>query len=174
MGASQRPLFYFCLYVWHCGGRVLVSEGVSMTLEEFIGPLDSTNPYTEELVSSFTEHMERGRLIVDRKGPDLVEMVERYKNLSLFPIADKKLKLIFGCKDIHHMILGTLFRYHFYATHALEDPIPAQVDIRYVREGHGWYISSSYPTVIMVGVIYIPDRFDKDVFLLHKVARQRL
>lgn len=143
-----------------------------MTFDEFLEKLDKKNHHYEHLVSSFRKDVDEGEYVLERKGQDLPEVVERLKRDRLFPVVDKKLGLVLGCRS-HSVPRWRLFEYHHFA--ATGDDAYVQADEatdRYISEGHGWFISTMRPRIIVAGIKYRPDRFDKDVFATYEIDHQ--
>lgn len=147
-----------------------------MTFDEFLTKLNRANPFFEDLVITFEHDFRGGALIIEPKSRDLPEIVTRCKREKLFPIVDQKLGVLFGCVD-HGGPREWLFRYHNYASgreRPFTDINPYESQDRWVSEGHGWFISSMRPHVIVAGIKYRTDPFDTDVFLVHKIDHQDL
>lgn len=143
-----------------------------MTFEAFLEKLDKKNWYYGDVVSSFQRDIERGYYVVERKGRDLPEVVERLKGQRLFPVVDKKLGLVLGC-DSHSVPRQELFRYHYYASGSDRPYVdPDESADRYISEGHGWFISKMRPRIVVAGIKYRPDQFDKDVFTTYEIDHQ--
>lgn len=145
-----------------------------MTFDEFLNTLDKNNRYFDDVRISFKDDCEKGLLIIEKKARDLPEVVEQCKAGKLFPVVDKKFGLVFGCRE-HGLSLQELFRYHYYASGADRPYVdPDESSDRYISEGHGWFISKMRPRIIVAGIKYRPDQFDKDVFISHEVEHQDL
>lgn len=144
-----------------------------MIFDEFLAKLDRNNPYFNDIATGFEDDFRKKEVIFARKGHDLSEVVEHCKSIKLFPVVDKKLGLVFGCVG-HSVPRQDLFRYHYYAEHpAIDDYIDAdECEDRYIGEGHGWFISRMRPRIIVAGIAYRPDRFDRDVFAVHEIDHQ--
>ncbi len=143
-----------------------------MTFDEFLEKLDQNNRYFDDVRISFKDDTEKGVLIIERKDRDLPEVVERCMSQKLFPVVDKKLGLVFGC-ETHGLPRQELFRYHYYEAGADRPYVdPDDSADRYVSEGHGWFISKMRPRIIVAGIAYRPDQFDKDVFAMFEVDHQ--
>jgi hypothetical protein len=144
-----------------------------MNIDEACALLDPRNPYSESLAQAFRFLHGRDPIVIERKGMNLIEMVRKLKDRKLYPIVDKKLGLVFGSAEGHHDYLRTeLFRYYYHA----EDPSfelphtdPFESQDRYISEGHGWFISSMRPDVIIAGRKYRPDSPDKDLFMMYRI-----
>ncbi len=141
-----------------------------MTLDEFRELLDPKNPMADSLTHIFEFMQKEERLVAERKGSDLVEVVQRLKDRRLFPVVDKKLRVVLASGAAHGLVRSHLFRYYYHA----KDPdlnlpyvSPTESQDRYIEEKHGYFISSMRPSIIVVGRDYRPDSFDKDLFLLH-------
>lgn len=141
-----------------------------MNINEFCRSLDKGNPYREELTKVCQFLHKRNELVFERKKESLVETVQLLRIKKLYPVVDKKLGLILGAKS-HEMLRTNLFRYWYYAGDAKMDrPYidPDESAALYLSEGHGYYISAMRPDIIVVGMKYRPDSFDKDLFLIYK------
>jgi hypothetical protein len=139
-----------------------------MTYEEFLEKLDRNNPSFLEMKIAFKDNS-FGVVIIEKKGRDLVEVVERCCSAHFYPVVDKKLGMVFGCR-VHGPPRLALFEYHLNSEgkdHGYINPYESMD--RYISEGYGWFISSMQPRSIVAGVDYRPDRFDKDVFMLFEV-----
>ncbi len=145
-----------------------------MTFDEFLEKLDKNNHYYGDIVRSFQRDLERKWVVIEKKGQDLVEVVQRCKDAQRFPVVDKKLGLVFGC-DSHAVPRQQLFRYHYYAGGKERPYVDADESAdRYISEGHGWFISRMRPRIVVAGIKYRPDQFDKDVFISYQVEQQDL
>ncbi|MDP2655354.1 MAG: hypothetical protein Q8P17_02220 [bacterium] len=147
-----------------------------MNIAEFCTLLDPHNVWSESLAHATTFLYDRDKLtVIERKGSDLVEVVQHLVERRLHPIIDKKLKLVFGVTSGSHMLLrAELFRYYYYE----RDPelnLPGvgsyESADRYISEGHGYFISSQRENTIVIGIPYRPDSFDKDLFLTYELDR---
>jgi len=147
-----------------------------MNIAEFCTLLDPNNVWSESLAHAATFSHDHDKLIViERKGSDLVEVVQHLVDRRLHPVIDKKLKLVFGVTSGSHMLLrAELFRYYYYEN----DPelnLPGvgsyESADRYIVEGHGYFISSQRGNTIVTGISYRPDSFDKDLFLTYELDR---
>lgn len=82
--------------------------------------------------------------------------------------------MVFGC-ETHGLPRAELFRYYYHAEDMRREYIEAhECQDRYISEGHGWFISKMRPNILVAGIRYRPDQFDKDVFISHKVEHQDL
>jgi len=146
-----------------------------MTFDEFVATLDKKNQYRDSLATTFRDDFRDDNIIVERKGRDMVEVVQRCKDRKLYPVVDKRLGLVFGC-ETHGVPRCELYRYYYYAkgieTKPYVDPNDSQD--RYISEGYGWFISSMRPRIIVAGAKYRPDQYDKDVFAAYQVDEQDL
>ncbi len=143
-----------------------------MTFDEFLEKLDKNNRYYDDVADGFKRDVERGFYVLERKGRDLPEVVERLKGQRLFPVVDKKLGVVLGC-DSHSVPRQELFRYHYYAGGAERPYVdPDESADRYISEGHGWFISKMRPRILVAGINYRPDQFDKDVFMTYEIDHQ--
>lgn len=144
-----------------------------MNIDEVCALLDKENPYSEELSWAFRFLDRRDPIVIERKRKNLVEIVRELQGRKLHPIVDKKLGLVFGMVSGHHDYLRTeLFSYYYHAEdHSFELPHigPFESQYRYISDGYGYFISSMRPDIIVAGRKYRPDRFDKDLFLTHRV-----
>lgn len=143
-----------------------------MTFDEFLATLDRENPYFDDVVMTFEDDFRKGVVIIESKSRRLPEVVEQCKAERLFPVVDKKLGLLFGC-ETHGLPRQELFRYHYYAGGRDRPHVdPYESQDRWVSEGHGWFISKMRPQIIVAGINYRPDQFDKDVFTSYEIDHQ--
>src|ERR1700689_3289878 len=107
-----------------------------MTFDEFVAKLDKNNWYYDDVAGGFQCDIASGEYVLERKGRDLPEVVERLKALHLFPVVDKKLGLVLGCKS-HSVPRQELFRYFYYAGGSDRPYVdPDESADRYISEGH--------------------------------------
>ncbi len=143
-----------------------------MTFDEFVEKLDSNNSYYEHITSGFQRDFEQGFCVAERKERNLLEVVGRLKQQRLFPVVDKKLGVVLGC-DSHSVPRWRLFLYHYFAGGADRPEVGADESAdRYISDGYGWFISRMRPRIIVAGIKYRPDKFDKDVFTTHEIDHQ--
>lgn len=142
-----------------------------MTFDEFIKRLNPQNSFYEEFVEDLADYHEFYPMLIERKGTDLVEVVQDCCGQRHYPVVDKKLGIVFGCHGgTHQGIRASLYNYH----DAEINPNSARHGTEfaatfYIRDGFGYYISVMQRDVIVVGQRYQQDRFDKDLFLMFKV-----
>lgn len=144
-----------------------------MDIDEVCALLDKGNPYSEPLRGTL-ETLRHVRVSFERRDTDLVDVVHNLGTRRLYPVVDKKLRLVFGVDGGHGFLRGELFRYHYHA----DDPRlekrhigPDESADRYLYEGHGYFISAMRPSIIVVSANYRPDQFDKDLFLSYELYR---
>lgn len=134
---------------------------LEISTEDFIASLDKSNNNYDELVIACESH----RYHIERKSKNMLDTIERLSKCDITPIVDKKFQLIFGCREGNHAVLRTsLYRYHRGYVRGADT-----CSDLYLSENLGWYISTMQPHVIIVGVHYRPDRFDKDLFEEYKL-----
>ena len=142
-----------------------------MEFDEFTKLLNEKNPHYTRLVETIGSARIGGYCLIERKGKDLLELVQELLDKKLFLVTDKKLRLVFGLiSGYHEIIRALLYQYHT----ANENPNLPHIDRTeaadlYIESGLGWFISSMNPNFIITGKSYKPDRFDKDVFLFYDV-----
>ncbi len=150
-----------------------------MTHDDFVALLDKSNPRYKSLTKFFT-----GALVDNfcfaHKASDLVEVVERFRELKREPVIDKKLRVIIGSTS-HRAIRAELYRYHKSIDGIPEWPTCSELDSghadAYSHEGMGYYFSSMDVWQMLiykrdrprphVGDNYRPDRLDKELFLFY-------
>ena len=143
-----------------------------MTFDEFLEKLNKKNPRYDHMASEFKRDIERGFCVLYQKGRDLPKVVAQLKQQGLFPVVDKKLRLVLGVVS-HSVPRWRLFEYHYYAKNADLPYVGAdEAADRYISEGHGWFISKMRPRIIVASVAYRPDQFDKDVFASYEIDHQ--
>lgn len=139
-----------------------------LTLNELNELLDPKNPRTESLLDTFKLLQDLSQLTVEHKKEGLLELVRHLGDKRLYPVVDKKLKLVFAVNEGGHAVLmQELFRYHYHA----DDPelrLPC-IGVflsrdRYVTDRHGYFISSNQPDMIVVSEKYRHDKYDDDLF----------
>jgi hypothetical protein len=103
-----------------------------------------------------------GALLIARKAGDLLEIVETLLAYERFPIVDKKSGCVFGLGRKHEHFRAMLFGYcdPADAAHRTWDDRAA----RYITQGHGYYISSMDPRVLICGVVHREDEHDRLLF----------
>lgn len=149
-----------------------------MTLEKFIASLNRDNPSYESLCGFIRARFSlesRYQGMLAKKSNDLYEVTQDMILQERWPLVDKKLGMVFGIERGGHEAL----RYFLYAYHKEEPssfPNDLNTDIHdqrafeYMWDGMGYYISCMSPDEIVVRATYRPDRLDKDLFLLYRVA----
>ena len=114
---------------------------------------------------------EQGVMIIESKGADLVEVVEKIIKEGKFPLVDKKLKLIFGVASEYHSLLRSgLYRFHVADEPDAQERSRGGAPDRYIHEGMGYYISSMRPDNIVLSENYRPDKQDKELFMFYHLA----
>lgn len=141
-----------------------------MTLDEVVGSLDPANLLYEETVADLRKLAGNTSLFISRKGRDLADVVQGFCEDDRFPVVDKKLCIVAGClSGFHEDMRAVLWRYHT----SYKNPLTLEemwlAALRYVADGHGYYISPMLPKMVLVGEKYRPDRFDKDLFLVYPI-----
>jgi hypothetical protein len=139
-----------------------------MTLEEFIKRLDRTNPFFEAFEQYiWAEHL--FPTLFAAKGSDLPEVMMTLLAARKFPLVDKRLGMVFGLlPDKHEDMRAYLETYHEATLY--EGPFDKKrAAVRYMREGRGYYVSSTRDNMITTCSMYRPDLFDKDLFRIMKV-----
>lgn len=113
---------------------------------------------------------ERKHIVFEQKDEYLIKVVKRLCDNDLFPVVDKKLQMVFGAY-VHRMPRSRLFWYFYRAEHPkmkLLDISDSEAADRYISEGHGYFISSMRPGVIIVGRKYRIDSLDEDLFAAYQ------
>ena len=135
-----------------------------MDIEEFSALLNKNNSCQWRLMIDLRSMYDRNHLALERKAGSLVEVVQRFCSDGLFPIVDKKLKMVFGAWA-HRLPRARLFEYFLSEEKKWSDDIEeVEAADRYITEGYGYFISSIRPTCIIVGTKYQPDSLDEVLF----------
>lgn len=144
-----------------------------MSIERVKGLFKSDLQEKHEMFLHLLELLEeQEEMVIESKGADLVEVVEKILKEGKFPLVDKKLKLIFGVASEHHFMLrGGLYRFHVADEPDAQERSRGGAPDRYIREGMGYYISSMHPDSIVLGENYRPDKQDKDLFMFYRLVR---
>ena len=126
----------------------------------------------ESLLFALEQLDEISPMIIERKDRNLAEVIERLLKEGRFPLVDKKLRMVFGvAPDQHSLLRGSL-----YCFHTAHDPSKQGREYQgmgpdnYIHEGMGYCISSMHSGRVVVGERYMPDKQDKDLFMLYDVA----
>lgn len=137
--------------------------------------LNPKNPHTVDLLKYFIQESEKRRgdnpvFKLGLKGNDLPELINTMLGQEIFPIVDKKLKLVIGADwGTHRLPMTLLERYHSWEEDSQTPFIDFDKGFRqYLGSCRGYYIGSMRPDTIVGGVNYRPDRNDKDLFTIFK------
>lgn len=145
-----------------------------MTHDDFVALLDAKNPRYAQFARFITAFPED--FCFARKGNDLVEVVERFREVGRDPLIDKKLRMVIGCVA-HRSIRAEMYRYHKALVppenkHLFSIEEDSSHADAYTAEGMGYHFSSMVAWAPMfggrirpiVGDKYRPDRLDRDLF----------
>lgn len=92
-------------------------------------------------------------------------MVENLLKKRRFPVVDKRLRLVIGIGSGCHEVL----RAHLFAYHANQEYVESyeRDSDAYIEQDMGYFVSGVREKgLLIVGKSYIPDRFDRDLFLV--------
>ena len=94
----------------------LTVEG-KMELRELTDSLKKTNRHSGELKHALEILAESNKILLARKGQDLVEVVKNFLDTEkLFPLVDRRLGIVFGTEwGSHKFLRMELYRYHYAA-----------------------------------------------------------
>ncbi len=153
-----------------------------MELRELTDSLKKTNRHSGELKHALETLAESNKILLARKGRDLVEVVKNYlEKENPFPLVDKRLSVVFGTEWGSHKFLRVeLYRYHYAARNPSAAYIePHKAEDAWLLENMGYYFASTPsmsevflgipPRRIIAAQTYRPDRFDKELFEFYEV-----
>ena len=136
-----------------------------MTCDEFLAALDTNNPFYQEF-RVYVKGTICKDLLAYPKGLDLPERVDELLRKKLYPLVDKKTQMVIGIPEGgHNSMRWLLHSYH----KAYENPGAGlsrqdMASTWYLTEGMGYYISSKWPSTIIVEDSYERDGLDVKLF----------
>lgn len=152
---------------------------MTMTHEGFITILDKKNPEYVSLNETIFDNPNKWRFA--KKDKNLPEIVEDFLKSGHPPIIDKKLSVIIGATT-HRLMRAQLYWYHtsVLPSNRWDSYELSMCADSYIAEGKGYYFSSmetlgmlysGHKIKPIVGKLYKPDHFDKDLFLIYEPDR---
>lgn len=139
-----------------------------MDMRTFADLLCEENRYSASFVCE-----RYGRVLVEEKGSNLVEVARRFLDQEMFPLVDRGLNKVFGIERcLHASFCADLYRYHCAAAGVIPTHVGDTYRLEYlwVVEGRGYYVSAMYAPrrVIIIGKGYQPDPFDEELLKMYK------